>query len=190
MRRVVFNQKGGVGKSSIASNLAAISAERGLKTLLIDLDPQCNSTQYLLGRDFQTGESDVGIFYAQALSFRHRYRVFLQTPLQGLDLLGHGLQILIALGELAFELLAGLLGGRRVTENALRIDVANLQFGRRLTGNEQQGGHQRCQNKGLSFQHVTPELKVCTELKLEVFGLVVILLVDRIGVTELERTDR
>lgn len=72
MRRVVFNQKGGVGKSSIASNLAAISAERGLKTLLIDLDPQCNSTQYLLGRDFQTGESDIGIFYAQALSFRHR----------------------------------------------------------------------------------------------------------------------
>ena len=72
MRRVVFNQKGGVGKSSIASNLAAISAERGLKTLLIDLDPQCNSTQYLLGRDFQTGERDVGIFFAQSLTFRHR----------------------------------------------------------------------------------------------------------------------
>ena len=74
MRRVVFNQKGGVGKSSIASNLAAISASRGLKTLLIDLDPQCNSTQYLLGRDFQTGESDIGVFFAQALSFRHRHK--------------------------------------------------------------------------------------------------------------------
>lgn len=72
MRRVVFNQKGGVGKSSIASNLAAISAARGLKTLLVDLDPQCNSTQYLLGRDFQTGERDIGIFFAQSLTFKHR----------------------------------------------------------------------------------------------------------------------
>lgn len=74
MRRVVFNQKGGVGKSSIASNLAAISAQRGLKTLLIDLDSQCNSTQYLLGRDFETGEKDIGVFFAQTLSFRHRHK--------------------------------------------------------------------------------------------------------------------
>ena len=49
MRRVVFNQKGGVGKSSITVNLAAISAARGKRTLLIDLDSQSNSSQYLLG---------------------------------------------------------------------------------------------------------------------------------------------
>lgn len=49
--RVVFNQKGGVGKSSITVNLAAISAYQGLKTLVIDLDPQANSSQYLLGDD-------------------------------------------------------------------------------------------------------------------------------------------
>ena len=49
--RVVFNQKGGVGKSSITVNLAAISAAQGFKTLLIDLDPQANSSQYLLGDD-------------------------------------------------------------------------------------------------------------------------------------------
>lgn len=40
-----------MGKSSIAVNLAAISAHQGHKTLLIDLDPQANSSQYLLGDD-------------------------------------------------------------------------------------------------------------------------------------------
>lgn len=49
MRRVVFNQKGGVGKSSITCNLAAVSAAKGYRTLLIDLDAQANSTHYLTG---------------------------------------------------------------------------------------------------------------------------------------------
>jgi chromosome partitioning protein len=51
LTRVVFNQKGGVGKSSITVNLAAISAYQGFKTLVIDLDHQANSRQYLLGDD-------------------------------------------------------------------------------------------------------------------------------------------
>ncbi len=94
MRRVVFNQKGGVGKTSIVCNLAAMSAASGLRTLVVDLDPQANSTQYLLGDEAASAKPSLADFFEQTLSFsifsEEPKRFVHSTPFPGLDLLpGH-----------------------------------------------------------------------------------------------------
>ena len=69
MKRVIFNLKGGGGKSTIAVNLAAIAAHQGKRTLLIDIDPQCNSSRYLLGAAAEEVAPTLGAYFEQLLSF-------------------------------------------------------------------------------------------------------------------------
>ena len=52
----IINQKGGVGKTTTAVNLSAMVGELGSRTLVVDLDPQGNTTS---GLGMEAGENSI-----------------------------------------------------------------------------------------------------------------------------------
>lgn len=91
IKRVVFNQKGGVGKSTITANLAAVAAQQGRRALVVDLDPQGNLSHYVYGPDAEQLRPSVFDFFDQILNFSLNSQPTLAhvhaTPFAGLSLM-------------------------------------------------------------------------------------------------------
>lgn len=84
----VANGKGGVGKSTVAANVAGLAAAAGWKVLLVDFDPQGNAG-HLLGYGWQ-GRSDAGRHLVDALVADHPLSPPLREVRHNLDVIPGG----------------------------------------------------------------------------------------------------
>jgi chromosome partitioning protein len=117
----IVNNKGGVGKTTCALNIAAGLARRERRVLIVDTDPQANASLVLLGA--KLFELPRSVYDVLLEPDRHIQEIIVPTPIAGLDLAPS--QTSLASAELN---LASMRGRERVLRRSMARGLEDYQY--------------------------------------------------------------
>jgi chromosome partitioning protein len=101
------NQKGGVGKTTCNVNLAGIMSEQGYETLILDADPQCNSTSYFLDPNL-ADEDTIASIYMSPITDATVRRIIRPTRISRLSIVPGGFSLSALIWDIVQDKSSGL----------------------------------------------------------------------------------
>lgn len=101
------NQKGGVAKTTTNVNLAGIFAEQGFSVLIVDSDPQCNSTSFFLDPNLPPNETLAAI-YDDKITEQTVRQIIRPTRISRLDIAPGGFSLSARVWEIVQDKTSGL----------------------------------------------------------------------------------
>jgi chromosome partitioning protein len=100
------NQKGGVAKTTTNVNLAGIFAEQGYSVLIVDADPQCNSTSFFLDPNLPSNETLAAIY--DDITEQTVRQIIRPTRIARLDIVPGGFSLSARVWEIVQDKTSGL----------------------------------------------------------------------------------